>query len=89
MRGFKAIARLIEDALERALTAGVPREVAVESLMQAESRMVNAVCSDQAKFLSECRNARTSDVAERLSISPRTVRRRRQKALNEKRTQNI
>lgn len=87
MQGFDAIARLIQDALEKALSAGIPPRIATQILMTAEAAMVNALCVENSKLLTACREVGTSAVAERMGVTPRTIRRRKQKVLNEKRTQ--
>jgi len=87
MQGFEAIARLIQDALEKALLAGIPYKTASKILVGTETALVNALCAERSKFIADCRSAGTSAVAEREGITPRSVRRRRQKLLSEKRTQ--
>jgi hypothetical protein len=81
MQGFEAIARLIQDALEKALSAGIPHNIASQILIGTETALVNALCAERSKFISSCRETGTAGMAERLGITPRAVRKRRQKAL--------
>jgi len=87
MQGFEAIARLIQDALEKALSAGIPPQIANQILVTTEAAMVNALCAERSKFIASCRESGTSAMAQRLGVTPRAIRKRRQRVLNESRNQ--
>lgn len=77
------IASIIRETRERVICQGVDPVVADAALMRAEAEMVAAEIERMKLFRELVRHCGTRVVAEREGITPRAVRKRLRRALNE------
>lgn len=82
--GIRGIQRLIEDAADRAVSAGVPRQVAAKILMRAEADLINALLAENRRFLDECRAKGTLRIAQAEGVTQRAVQKRRTNMLKKR-----
>lgn len=81
--GLATIAAIVTETHEKLVRAGLDDAVVTAALMKAEAEMVRAEIESMCAFRDRVKTLGAAVVAERIGITPRAVRKRLQKALNE------
>ncbi len=79
---FDAVARMIEQAADRCRRATIPPAIYEPPLRAMELACVQHIIADSRRTVTGCREPGTTAMAERRGITPRGMRKRRNRALS-------